>query len=292
MKTYLSSQIRGTIFKLALSASILSMVGCDDDSSKGSKIVPSNNINAVIEIYKEKTGHVFSQVQLREQGRLDVSVRLEKGDQLWFSTGEPIGRVSTSDDLFAGLVELGNTHELLEPRYEYGDSDSLFDSWINYGDLWYTGFVENTEADLYRLSLLRDTHAEAPDSTVSMPETFALTGVAANKEYSRNQDTIVVQWDGAAETDVESYARVSISCANSEIGSFSDAQVQTFDYDLGTQVDQLILPAGDLNDELLSGRCSGTISIRRSRLGTLDDAFAGGYIRASQLRSISFVSID
>lgn len=293
MRKFNQSRILRGAIKLALGSSVLTLVACDSEDSKDSEIVPSSGITAYIEIYKENSDHIFAQAQIKEFGDKDVSIILTEGDQLWFSAGYTIDEVSSGDDLFAGLVDLGGSHELMDSRREFGGSDAVFDSLIEYGDRWYTASLEKADAKLYRVSFLRDKYAEAPDSAVGMPNDFTVSGIDPTRHYSRSMDEISVSWDsGSDEMKVLNHARIHISCANPNISDFGEVASKTFEYDLGMGVQSLVVAMGDLNDETLVGECSGTVSIRRSRIGSLDNAYAGGYIRGSQLRSLSFSSTD
>lgn len=139
----------------------------------------------------------------------------------------------------------------------------------------------DAEGTTYRIALERDADTSAPNSTATLPAKFAITSpTGTSLSYSRANDDLVVTYDNAGTSDAMS-CTVSGICINTTVLAFTS--------DSGT----LTIPKGSIVQAGTSSgatTCQVTLTVYRTRLGTLDPAFAGGTVRASQARTIAFTS--
>jgi hypothetical protein len=149
------------------------------------------------------------------------------------------------------------------------------------GAIWYSAVFATDSANTpFKISFVRDVEVSAPDSDVTLPAGFAITGPAADSSYSRSADAVVVTWDGSGAADPFSW-QITGNCIVAQFGQ------QTADS--GT----LTIPAGAIQPGQNQGAasCQATIQLFRSRAGTLDGAYGeGGSVTARQTRSISILS--
>jgi len=119
----------------------------------------------------------------------------------------------------------------------------------------------------------------APDSHVSMPAPFDMTVVSSAGSFSRASDPIDITWTGSGQSDPMSY-QVYGSCINTTGQNISDTG-------------SVAIPAGTIQAQNGQGadNCQITITLSRSRSGTVDPAYGkGGAITASQSRTVQVLS--
>jgi hypothetical protein len=144
-----------------------------------------------------------------------------------------------------------------------------------------TGF---TSADAvgtqYTLALNRSTgNTSAPSSTCTMPAPFTLSAPTSSSSFARASQDIVVTYGGSGQSDPLSWTlsgtcfQLASNSVSSDNGSFT-------------------IPKGTL--VTLQGstaqNCQATLTMSRTRQGSLDPAYFGGSISAQQQRSVSFTS--
>lgn len=152
---------------------------------------------------------------------------------------------------------------------------------LEVGDLVsYVGGLPLYEADTpFVFSLTREVDEGAPNSEVTLPPPFEINGVNPPEGYSRSADTLTVAWTGESAGDPMTM-------------SFSGDCIENYSVDLEDESGSAAVPAGTIVDQstVSGGTCDVTMTLRRSREGTLDSGFAGGSIDARQERSLSFSS--
>ncbi|MFT7560106.1 MAG: hypothetical protein ACI93R_002021 [Flavobacteriales bacterium] len=142
----------------------------------------------------------------------------------------------------------------------------------------YFGTLENVdEAEQYTGSLLRSEENDALESVVTMPLSFDITSPVAGTTFSLMNDEISIEWN-AAEDNLTVEASVETNCIN--------GRQDTYSVILSIDDGELILAVGDLDSLELAGSCSSTLTILKTRFGRLDTRYDGGFISASQARSV------
>ncbi len=151
------------------------------------------------------------------------------------------------------------------------------------GAVWYNAtFGVGSAGTPFQIAFDRSATANvsAPDSHVTLPAPFTITGPVAGASFSRATDPIVVAWSGSGQTDPMNWV-ASGDCIVQQSG--------TVPADNGTYS----LPAGSIQPaQNQSGTsCQVQIRLSRARAGLLDPAYGeGGSISASQVRSITVLS--
>lgn len=279
----------GACARVAGALAVLVMIaGCDDDARRSSETVDTGDIYAAMEIYKSESDRVVAEVQLTLEGPPsddtdDVFITLGNDDQLWFSSGDSSEDVDLGDDLFSGLVAFGDTHELLT---EPNDGDDFFLSVFNPSARKYRGNIAYVDGTVLRISLIREDETDALNSEAALPQPFVLNGPEDTAVLSRNGDTIALRWEPTAES-VQTGARVTVVC------TFEGVETsEWFDFELEGDPGQLDIDAGTLVRDDLTGDCETRARVVRTLTGSLDEHFTGGYIRASQVRTLTFTTTD
>jgi hypothetical protein len=136
------------------------------------------------------------------------------------------------------------------------------------------------EGTSFTIALTRSKEASAPNTTVTLPAKFNITAPTGSAlSYSRANDDIVVTYDNSGKADEMSYT-VDGPC----LSPYS----QTLSADTGT----FTIAKGSL--QLLGQNsetsCAVTITVLRTRKGTLDSAYAGGSAYGAQARVIDFTT--
>lgn len=150
-----------------------------------------------------------------------------------------------------------------------------------------TTFPFEAEDTPFRVAFLRTPPPDgecagrsAPNSTVTLPAPYAITGPIQDAVVSRGS-SLAITWSPSGEADAMAFS-VDGSC----IQSYSD----TIDDDNGTFTlpADTILVVGSAN-----ASCTATLSVTRSRAGDLDPNYGeGGVISATQGRSVQFQTVQ
>ena len=155
------------------------------------------------------------------------------------------------------------------------------------GNGYATSFPYEAANTPYRVAFLRTPPPDgecagksAPNSNVMLPAPYGITGPLQDAVQSRAA-SLALMWSPAGEADSMSFA-VDGPC----IQHYAD----TIDNDNGT----FTIPA---NSILVVGSanvaCTATISVTRSRQGTLDENYGeGGVISATQSRSVQIQTVQ
>ncbi|MGH7270621.1 MAG: hypothetical protein ACREJ3_09335 [Polyangiaceae bacterium] len=146
---------------------------------------------------------------------------------------------------------------------------------------------EDGAGTAYTIAFNRMSDTSAPSSTCAMPSPFAISAPASSASFSRSRDPITITWSPAGTSDVMNYS-VGGDCIATAGSSISG--------DTGT----LTIPAGTISGTALDGGsanggtgatgCPVTLSMTRTRNGSLDSHFLGGGINCLQTRTVSFQS--
>jgi hypothetical protein len=122
-------------------------------------------------------------------------------------------------------------------------------------------------------------NTSAPSSTVAIPQPFTLQSLSA-QTFSRANDSITVSYGAAGQADAMSWS-ISGNCLNILAGTNLSGDPGTF-----------VIAKGALVSSAAGGNqnCQATLTVSRTRLGTLDPSFGGGSISGIQQRTLTFTS--
>jgi hypothetical protein len=204
--------------------------------------------------------------------------------QMALSTTDSTGTTSVNvtlnvDDNATDFVELTPGDTLTAALS--GQSETLSESnvagLISYG----TNFSQVTSGATYTVAFNRPAgNTSAPSSTGAIPAAFEL-GTLSTGSFSRANDTITVTYSGSDPTDPMAWTL--------EGDCFNLVQ-QTLSGDPGT----FTIAKGTVQSNAPSGQqpqsCQATLTLSRTRQGTLDPAYYGGGVSAQQVRSLTFTS--
>lgn len=143
-----------------------------------------------------------------------------------------------------------------------------------FGTTWYqAGFDGDAAGTSVRVSLTRQADTSAPESVVTMPAPFSFRSPVVNAPFPRSGG-VTVMWDGSGEADA-----MKLTARGSCI---QPVELQVTG-DTGTQViAPFVVSSG--ND---TSTCSVSITLVRSRLGTVDPAYGkGGVFKATVSRAL------
>jgi hypothetical protein len=259
------------------------------DSVVSSSNIATNEIYSTMELHADGSGMVYVGVQLtKDQPPSDTSssdeyIELSAADELWFTSGVNMRDLEIEGDLFDALAHVAKTQELVEGTTRFLD-EGFFWSRLFPIQTYYDGSLEVAEEGAtYTVSLLREGGIDAKSSTVTMPFPFEIVAPLPGETYSRSQDSILVEWlpFGA---DVQVELEANTSCPDGSVDSYTTTQAVDNGF--------LLLNAGDLMSDNLSGSCSTSLTLAKSRLGQPDPAFVGGFISAHQVRTVSVTTTD
>jgi hypothetical protein len=165
-----------------------------------------------------------------------------------------------------------------------GETRTLYEVSLGEYREYATDFQTDAADTAFQISFDRTVDPGAPDSQLSLPAPFELTGPADGSTFSRNSDDLLVEWSESGSSD---------SMRWEATGDCIDYASGNIDGDEGVQS----LEAGTLesswsDDEAdEAGSCTVTLTLWRSRSGTVDNGFGeGGEARAHQVRTIEFTS--
>jgi hypothetical protein len=135
------------------------------------------------------------------------------------------------------------------------------------------------EGTSYTLALNRSSDTSAPHTVVTLPAVFNVTApTGASLTYSRANDDIVVTYDHSGLGDAMSYT-IDGPCIN-PVSQAISGDPGTFTVSKGS-----ISLLGSS-----STSCQATLTVLRTRNGTLDPAFSGGTAFGAQARTVTFTS--
>lgn len=214
--------------------------------------IKTSGINASLGVTANGNGSTVVGAQLHVGNSLTDYVELESGDAL-------TARVADDTETLSESKLLG----IINYSASFTDHDAP-------GSV-YTIALERGAAD-----------TSAPASSCTLPAAFAITAPADAQTFSRAGDDIVVGYSGSGESDPLSW---------SASGDCVQVTGATLPSDTGT----FTLPKGTLTSSASQSdagpvSCQVTITVSRTRAGTLDPAYGGGGIACRQDRSFTFTS--
>lgn len=270
---------------------VILLSACDgDDDVVSSSEVATNQIYASMEVHTDGSDIVYVGVQLtKDQPPSDTSsddeyIALSSADDLWFTSGVNMRDVEIEEDLFTALADLAKTQELVEGTTRYHDHGPFFWSLLFPIQTYYDGSLDEVDdGATYTVSLLREGGIDAKSSTVTMPMPFEIVAPLAGEIFSRSQDSILIEWL-PLEEGVVIEVEASTACPDGTLDSYTTTEV--------TDTGILVLNAGDLISDSLSGSCATELTVAKSRFGQRAPEFVGGFISAHQLRTVSLTTTD
>lgn len=135
----------------------------------------------------------------------------------------------------------------------------------------------DNEGTDFTIAFSRELDDGAPNSKVSMPAPFDITGPTEGTSFSRSQDDIPLEWSDAGTSDGMSWG-VEGDCVLPNSG------------DILSDPGSFSISAGEIeSDPSEEGEsCEATITIVRNRYGDIDEAYGeGGLINAIQIREVT-----
>lgn len=121
----------------------------------------------------------------------------------------------------------------------------------------------------------------APNSKVTLTQGLTLTAPAAASAFSRLEDDLVVSWNSEASEDPTS-VELAGDCIQSQTAEVNSGQ-NTFTFAKGS----ILHRDAAEGDPPLPESCSATISVRRVREGSVDEAYEGGRMTHVVLASVN-----
>lgn len=151
----------------------------------------------------------------------------------------------------------------------------------NLGDIYHywADFDVDAEDSEFVISFERTIDDGAPDSNMTLPAPFDITGPDADANHSRAAD-LTVGWEPSGSADPMAWEIVG-ECFHAASGTLSG--------DSGS----VVVPAGSLQpfDGEDATSCEATLTVSRARAGNLDPGYGeGGKITGRQVRQIKFRS--
>ncbi len=280
---------RSRLFSLIAVSSFMFVGACFDDSRTNipSDQLPTSQIFATFQVIEDGGDQVFVEAQLtrdlppNQPGGDDVFVRLRGSDQLWFAAGEHFSRAQIEGNLYDALRDFSDTQAPMQSAQE------IFYTFLGWtinvdGDRYFARLPRHPDGD-YSVAFLREGYTSAIDSSVVLPAGFSVTAPLLGDNFSRSSDPIQVSW-APAEADALVRLEVKSSCLDGGFAIYSTV----LNHDPGSYE----LDAGVLESDSLSGYCTSTLNVIRSRMGSFDPAFTGGHVAGHQIRSVSVSTTD
>jgi hypothetical protein len=209
--------------------------------------------------------HAEIEVVANGSGNTDINVQLEVG-----SGGE-----------FTTQLDLSNGDTLV--AYANGEEQTLTKVEKLLGTHYVTTFNFDSTNIEFRVALLRNNDESAPNSTVLLPDPFAITSPNSGEIFARNAD-IVTTWDpGFSNHSI----RVNYELYCSDGNYISTYQIERVISDSGQHtINATDLLGSHASQTSTQNGCDLNIIVSRTRYGNLDPNYGeGGYIKASQKRS-------
>jgi hypothetical protein len=229
------------------------LASCADTESEN---VRTEGVHAEIEVIADGSGNtdIDAQLEVGSRGELATQLDLSNGDALVaYADGEE--RTLTKVEELLGIHYV-TTFNFASPNIEF------------------------------RVALLRNEDTSAPNSTVLLPDPFNITGPNDNQTFARNAD-IVTTWDpGFSSFSMKIAYDMYCSDGSSILEMRKERPIDSDSGQYSINAAELLSPYA--NHTRTQAGCDIDITVSRTRYGNLDPNYGeGGYIRASQQRSIS-----
>lgn len=231
---------------LLLGALTAGLAGC---STSQSADIATDGIHADLSVTADGSGQSTAVAVLRAgDATSNDFIDLSAGDTLVATEGSNNAQTMVRED-FANLI-------YYQAIFAVDSADTPFDIAFN-----------------------RTNYVSAPNSAVTLPAPFVLTGPTENAGISR-QSPITITWSGSGQADPMHWD------ANGDC-------IQAVGADISSDTGTATIAAGTIVPQQGQGTasCTVTIHLSRTRAGTLDPAYGkGGEINAVQERSVDILS--
>ncbi len=227
--------------------SFIAIAGCAKTESSS---LLTSGVSAEITVTADGSGNAVASAELFDGDPLRLNfLELEGNDALLVSSGTSSARLSRSE--FLNIVSYSAT---LPGAGRDGQS--------------------------FTVDFQRTVDKGAPESTCTIPDSFALSPPAANSPISRANSDMTLTWSPSGLSDAMSY-QVSGDC------------VQTLTKSISGDPGTVTIPKGSVvaSNTSQPGTCNINIAVLRQRAGHLDSNYGkGGSIYGVQSRSVTVQS--
>ena len=214
----------------------------------------------------------------------DTYVKLEDGDRLVVSLNQPLDAAGGNGDLFDQVDAATTAHKVMDggPEVETGIPFpflNVFPFLNDFAAPYRARFDTAKVGDTFIIALERTDYNSAPNSSVALPESFAVTAPASGGTVVRSA-ALDINWSPVQVT-AQVKVTANMTCPAEIIDTWSAAPTA----DTGT----ITIPAGVFTNA--SGTCDLVITIDRYLQGVVDPNYGqGGTIRAHQFRFVKVKS--
>lgn len=269
---------RALICALALPVTLLA--GCGDDVV-GSKNVATSEMYADINVRSFGEKIILVTADLKKGGSSsDTHVDLEGDDRLVVSLNAPLDTAVGNGDLFDQVDAATAAHKVMDGGPEVEAGIPLLFPPITIAAPYRARFDTATDGDTFIVALERTDYHSAPNSSVVLPESFAISAPMSGSNIPRSAG-LVINWSpvqAAASVEV----KATVACLTGASGNWS----QTLVNDTGT----VTVPGGTFTEP--SATCDVLIIVDRFLQGSIDANYGGGgKIVAHQSRFVTAKSI-
>ncbi len=266
--------------RCALGMLALLLAGCGD-KVVSSKVVATSDMYADMNVWSFGESVILTTTDLKKgDSNSTTHVVLEGGDRMVVSLNVALDASDASGDLFDQVDAATSAHKVMD-----GGPEVLVGIPLLFSDLWIAApyrarFDTAKVGDTFIVALERTDYADAPNSSVVLPEAFAISAPASGTNVSRAAD-VVISWSPVQTASTINIKGV-ITCAAGIVETWS----QTLTADTGA----ITLPAGTFASA--SGTCDLNLAVDRTLQGAIDAHFGhGGTIFAHQSRFTTVKSI-
>lgn len=262
---------------------LAALTGCGDVAS--SKDVATSEMYADLNAWSFGESITLMTANLKKgASSSDTYVKLEGGDRLVVSLNLPLDAAGGNGDLFDQVDAATAAHKVMDggPEVETGIPFpflNVFPFLNDFAAPYRARFDTAKVSDTFIIALERTDYHGAPNSSVVLPESFAVTAPASGDTVVRSA-ALDINW-----SPVQVAAQVKIianmTCPAEIIDTWSPAPAA----DTGA----ITIPAGAFTKA--SGTCDLVITIDRYLQGVIDPNYGqGGTIRAHQFRFVKVKS--
>lgn len=252
---------------------------CDDDDPIPSSLVDTSNTHVDIHVVSEQSDRVTVMVQLLEGGvGSNTQVALIDSDELWLTGEKPVTELNLSENLFDELSQM----RLSDKKLQSTAADFfIFPFFYFVGDIRYFANVMADPSNTYYVSYFRNEYAHAPNSFVTLPQSFQITSPTPSTMASRVND-LIITWESFGSQDTVEIFETS-SCLNENDPILSEYST--------TDSGSFTIPGGSLAAGA-TGQCSTTLEVTKVRLGQIDVNLQSGLIRGRRVQQVNIQTTD
>jgi len=228
----------------ALMVVVTMSTGCSDNVV-GSKDVATSDMYADMNVWSYEESIIVVTSDLKKGGSSsDTHVDLEGSDRLVVSLNAPLATAGGNGDLFDQVDAATSAHKVMDggPEVVSGIPPLFSDFWI--AAPYRARFDTAKIGDTFIVALERTDFADAPNSSVVLPESFAISAPATGDAVPRSAD-LVINWSplqAAASVEV----KAAVACV---LPGISGKWSQTLTVDTGA----VTIPAGTFTEPSTKG---------------------------------------